>query len=198
MLTKLQMVQRISEMCGIGAPQSLDPTNTASVYATIERFIDDHNRQLQNENRWSVSVEDNITLTPDETTGEITVPAGAMVTVSSMSDSNRRIIQRGSKLYDLDNNTYVFERDLIVKVSYLYDVECIPEHLQSLVAARAAVQFTEYRLDNIRYAVVQDRERKAYALAVRVDGDILKPSVEGTHRSRRILGNTDASGSRWR
>jgi hypothetical protein len=92
----------------------------------------------------------------------------------------------------------VFERDLIVKVSYLYDVECIPEHLQSLVAARAAVQFTEYRLDNIRYAVMQDRERKAYALAVRVDGDNLKPSVEGTHRSRRILGNTDASGSRWR
>jgi hypothetical protein len=198
MLTKLQMVQRVSEMCGIGAPSSLDPTNTSSVYATIERFIDDHNRQLQNENRWSVSVEDNVTLTPDTVTGEITVPAGAMVTVSSMSDANRRIIQRGSKLYDLDNNTYVFERDLIVKVSYLYDVECIPEHLQSLVAARAAVQFTEYRLDVPRYAVIQERRKEAYALAVRVESDILKPSVEGTHRSRRILGNTDASGSRWR
>jgi hypothetical protein len=198
MLTKLQMVQRVSEMCGLGAPSSLDPTSTSSVYATIERFIDEHNRQLQNENRWSVSVEDNVTLTPDTVTGEITVPVGAMVTVSSKSDASRNIIQRGSKLYDLDNNTYVFDGDLIVKVSYLYDVECLPEHLQSLIAARAAVQFTEFRIDTTRYAVVQEREKKAYQTAVRVEGDILKPSVAGTERSLRVLGNTSPSGNRRR
>ena len=197
MLTRLQIVNRAMTYAGLSELTSLTGVNGPSVESNVERFIDDENRKMQNENRWSVTQRYNEELTPDVLTKFITLPVGAQVTSVTDTSSHRRIICVGDRLFDQDNNTYEFDDTVKVNVSYLYDVACIPEHLQNLVAARAALRLVENRKDGTLYQTAEHRQREAYANACRVDGDIMRHSAANTNTSTRMRGDYVYQGRRW-
>lgn len=188
MLTKLALVNRILSYNG-QFPVSTLQTSDQSWVARAEEFLDDENRIMQDENRWSVSVRKDVELTPDTITGYIAIPDGALVTHSDASDAALDIVQVGGKLYDRTNNTDVFDTSVRVRVSYLYGVHCIPEHLQSLAAARAAERLCMFRGDSQRYQAIQLATRQAYVRACQVDGDVQHFTTENNTLSRQLLGN---------
>lgn len=189
MLTRLQIVNRTLTAAGLSELTSLTGVYGAGVESDAERFVDEENRKLQNENRWSITQRYDVELIPDPTTKYITLPTGAQVTSVYGISFHKNIVAVGDRLFDQDNNTFEFDENLRVKVSYLYGVECIPEHLQNLVAARAALQLVKKRRDTQLYQVVENDMMKAYANACRVDGDIMKHSTANTTTSVRMKGD---------
>jgi hypothetical protein len=183
------MVNRILSFNGLGALTSLDGTVGSGYSSDVERLLDDENREVQNDNSWSVTQRRNVTLTPDTTTKEIVVPAGATVTAVFGESAHLDVVQVGNKLYDQKNNTYQFDDTIKVSVNLLFAPECIPEHIQALVVARAAKRYCEFRRDGQLYQTIEKRERDAYAKARRVDSDIKQPSVEDQPRTMRIRGH---------
>lgn len=194
MLTKLALVNRILSFNG-QFPVTALQTSDQSWVARAEEFLDDENRTMQDENRWSVSVRKDVELTPDTITGYIAVPTGALVTHADAQDASLDIVQVGGRLYDRTNNTDEFDSSIRVRVSYLYPVHCIPEHLQSLAAARAAERLCMFRGDTQRYQAVQLEVRKAYTRACQVDGDIQHHTTANTPLSRQMLGHRAPSES---
>ena len=187
MLTKLALVNRILSFNGQFPVTALQSSDQSWV-ARAEEFLDDENRSMQDENRWSVSVRTNVELTPDANS-HLIVPDGALVTHADAQDASLDIVQVGERLYDRANNTDEFDSSIRVRIAYLYAVHCIPEHLQSLAAARAAERLCVFRGDSQRYQSVQLEVRKAYIRACQVDGDVQHHSTANNELSRHMLGN---------
>ena len=54
------------------------------------------------------------------------------------------IVQRGSKLYDRRNKTYLFDEDLIADVTYLFEWSDLPEHARQYIQIRAGRQLQDH------------------------------------------------------
>ena len=197
MLSLLEMVQRTMTYNGLGEPSSLEGVDGPSLASNAERFLQDENRIIQNDNSWSVCVRNELQLTRDPTTNKIAIPAGVMVIAVTGVSNGLDVVPLGGFLYDRKNHTDVFTQNVTVRVSYLYAPECLPEHIQSYVIGKAALRLCEFRGDGVRYRVIEERVKQAYQTARRVDGDVLRHTIETNPLTQRILGNFIQPRTRW-
>jgi hypothetical protein len=59
------------------------------------------------------------------------------------------IVQRGGKLYDRYNNTYVFDEDLYVDLTIILEWEELPEHARQYITIKAGRQLQEAILGSV-------------------------------------------------
>lgn len=76
-------------------------------------------------------------------TGTIPLPADTLHVDSVDEDKGRDVVQRDGMLYDRDNNTFLFDRPIKVKIIHLLDFESIPETARAYIAVAAARVFRD-------------------------------------------------------
>ena len=127
------------------------------------------NKSVQSEG-WSFNTEIDVTLTRDGS-NQINIPTDVLrVDANIHQHPTIDPIQRGSKLYDRQNNKYEFDEDLICTVVYFRDFDEIPEPARRYITIKAARVFVDRLVsdDGLRSYTQQD-ETRARAILMETD-----------------------------
>ncbi len=136
-------------------------TGTLPVDAvTAQRTLAEINKDVQNEG-WSFNQEFNVKLTRDGT-NQIALGTDMLKVDANVFDHPTiDVIQRGLKMYDRKNNTYVFDTDLTCNITYFRNFDEIPESARRYINIRAARVFVDRLVgdDGLRTYTAQDEAR---------------------------------------
>ena len=147
-------------------------TGTLPVDAvTAQRTLAEINKDVQNEG-WSFNQEFNVVLTRDNN-GHINIGIDMLKVDANVFDHPTiDTVQRGLKLYDRKNNTFVFDTDLTCNVTYFRDFDELPEPARRYINVRAARVFVDRLVgdDGLRTYTAQD-EARARANLMETDMD---------------------------
>lgn len=134
-------------LVAIGDPKVNDLEIPNADVAAARVVLNDIRQEVLSVGWWFNQVE-GVTLTPDQG-GEIPVPANTLEL--DCTDSAKHYVQRGTKLFDMDNQTFKFTAP--VKVDIILDLpfEELPRTAYQCVTAQAALEFAgSYELDEIQ------------------------------------------------
>ena len=136
-------------------------TGTLPVDAvTAQKTLAEINKDVQNEG-WSFNQEFNVKLTRDSN-NQIALGTDMLKVDANVFDHPTiDVIQRGLKMYDRKNNTYVFDTDLTCNVTYFRNFDEIPESARRYINIRAARVFVDRLVgdDGLRTYTAQDEAR---------------------------------------
>ena len=136
-------------------------TGTLPVDAvTAQKTLAEINKDVQNEG-WSFNQEFNVKLTRDGS-NQIALGTDMLKVDANVFDHPTiDVIQRGLKMYDRKNNTYVFDTDLTCNVTYFRNFDEIPESARRYINIRAARVFVDRLVgdDGLRTYTAQDEAR---------------------------------------
>ena len=136
-------------------------TGTLPVDAvTAQRTLAEINKDVQNEG-WSFNQEFNVKLTRDGS-NQIALGTDVLKVDANVFDHPTiDVIQRGLKMYDRKNNTYVFDTDLTCNITYFRNFDEIPESARRYINIRAARVFVDRLVgdDGLRTYTAQDEAR---------------------------------------
>jgi|ETNmetMinimDraft_24_1059892.scaffolds.fasta_scaffold45643_2 GR25 family glycosyltransferase involved in LPS biosynthesis len=138
---------------------SLDPLHEA---VQIRDIINEFSKEAQTTGWW-FNKED-WTFIPDVTTGKISIP----VNVLSIRGTTRNVILQGNNLYDVDEQTLIFEDDVVCETVFERDFEQAPESFAKWVVLKSAqeAQFT-FKGDTFTDKKLEQRIREAYIVLER-------------------------------
>ena len=138
---------------------------------TAQKTLNEINKDIQNEG-WSFNQEFNVVLTRDNN-GHINIGIDMLKVDANVFDHPTiDTVQRGLKLYDRKNNTFVFDTDLTCNVTYFRDFNELPEPARRYINVRAARVFVDRLVgdDGLRTYTAQD-EARARANLMETDMD---------------------------
>ena len=139
--TKLQAVNKALQMMGESPLNSLQ--GLLGLGNLAEETLDSVSRKVQVEG-WSFNTDYQMTLTRDSTTNEISVGTNvSRVVIDPYEYYDVDVVQRGSRLYDRKNNTYVFSIDLKADMTVILDWDDLPEHARVYIMTKAGKELQE-------------------------------------------------------
>lgn len=168
--TELEAVNEMLNAIGEGQVSSLD-TGNADVQQCV-RLLRDHSRKVQSRGWW-FNREESYTITPDAS-GFLLLPANVLKADTSEDDRYYKpLIQRGLKLYDPTNHTFVFTESVTAELVVGLDWDDLPQTARSYITACAGLEFTDTDIANeVRHAFTKARKDEAYL-------ELLKEEAEG-------------------
>ena len=145
-------------------------TGTVPVDVRIaQSTLTEVNKQVQSEG-WSFNTEIDVTLTRD---GSNNIPLGTdVLRVDAQTHDHPSIdpIQRGLKLYDRKNNTFVFDEDIRCTVVYFRSFDELPEQARSYMTIKAARVFVDRLIsDQSLRTYTQEDEIRARSVLMETD-----------------------------
>lgn len=123
-------------------------------------FVRKTNRQLQSQG-WYWNTEEEYLLSPNGD-GDILLPANTLSVRPAGRDVTRKLVQRGPRLYDRDNQQFTFTDGVYVDLTLGLAFEDLPETARRFIALRAARQFQD-RIEGQASQGDSDDERLAFA-----------------------------------
>ena len=172
--TKLEAVNVMLSLIGEAAVNSLSSGLVDAEMA--ETILDNITRSVQSTG-WSFNEEIAYTISPDSN-GHLNLPANCVradlsQTVSKYRDSRFDYVQRGSKLYDKVNHTYVVSDPVVVDMVVLLDFEELPEAARRFITIRAGRSFQERVVgsDNLS-SLTADDENTAWLDLLHAESDV--------------------------
>lgn len=114
--------------------------NTTADVANAESILDETSRDVQARG-WHFNTEKDVPFVPDSD-GFINLPANVVkIDTDVYRYADIDPVQRGSRLYDRKNRTYVFKRKVEAEVVYFLPFEELPEQARRYIAMKAARVF---------------------------------------------------------
>ncbi len=139
--TKLEAVNKALQMMGESPLNSLQ--GLFGLGNLAETTINSVSRKVQTEG-WSFNTDYQQSLVRDSSTQHISVGDNvSRVVVDQFEYPDIDVVQRGKKLYDRKNNTYVFTHDLKADVTYILDWDDLPEHARVYIMTKTGRELQE-------------------------------------------------------
>jgi len=140
-LTLSTELDAINEMLSvIGEAPVNSTTNTGLIDAVMaKQILDRTSREVQSKG-WHWNTNKAYTLTPDSD-GYLNLPSTTLKV--DPCDPTIDAVQRGLKLWDRVNNTYVFEDDVDVDIVVGLDFDQLPQSARTYISIRAARIFQD-------------------------------------------------------
>ena len=143
----LEAVNRVLQMMGEAPINSLNGQYGLALQA--QDSLNDVSRKLQSEG-WSFNTDREKLLQRNASTNEIAVGSNiSRVVIDAYRYPALDVVQRGGKLYDRFNNTYVFDQDLYVDMTIILEWEELPEHARQYITIKAGRQLQEAILGSV-------------------------------------------------
>ena len=139
--SKLQAVNKALQMMGESPLNSLQ--GLLGLGNLAETTLDSVSRKVQVEG-WSFNTDYQMDLTRDSTTNHISVGTNvSRIVIDPYEYNNIDVVQRGDRLYDRKNNTYVFTEDLKGDMTIILDWDDLPEHARLYIMTKAGRELQE-------------------------------------------------------
>ena len=168
--TELECINIMLAAIGEAPVNSLTGTVPVDV-RMAQSTLTEVNKQVQSEG-WSFNTELDVTLTRDANNNVVLGTDVLRVDAQTHDHPSIDPIQRGLKLYDRKNNTFIFDEDLKCTVVYFRSFDELPEQARSYMTIKAARIFVD--------RFVSDQSLRTYT-----EGDEI--------RARSVLMETDLS-----
>ena len=138
--TKLEAINELLEAIGEAPVNAV--ANTGLVEADLAaKRIDKISRQVQKIGwHWNTLKDYVLDIDSD---GYINLPASTVEVDTTGRNKHKDIVQRGTRLYDRDNNTFVFTEAVRVDITILLDFDDLPEAARDYITMRAARKFQQ-------------------------------------------------------
>lgn len=158
--TELEAVNEMLNAIGEGQVSSLD-TGNADVQQCV-RLLRSHSRKVQARGWWFNRDEDFV-LTPDGS-GFLVLPANTLrVDPSSEDRWEQPWVQRGLKLYNPTDHTYVFTKTVKVDLITGLDWTDLPQTARDYIAACAGLEFVDTDMaTETRHSFTTERKNAAW------------------------------------
>jgi len=147
-LTRLEAVNLMLSMIGEAPVNTVDGSKSADV-SQADTILTEISREIQS-GGWHFNTEYQVELTPDTVTSEIYLAPQTLRIDLEVADSRAGTtgkyvdaVQRGNRLYDRENKTYVFTDTVKVTVVYGLDWEVVPQPAKQYIAVRAGRVFCD-------------------------------------------------------
>lgn len=138
--SQLQAINTMLGTIGTAPINSLSGSNSPDV-AMAKNVLDEVSISVQSM-RWHFNTEDDVELTPDQSTKEIAIPSNALLV--DLDDARTvDIAIRGNRLYDLKGKTYEFTSPVKVRIVYALEWDLLPQPARHYIAIRAARIFQD-------------------------------------------------------
>lgn len=125
---------------GIGQDEAITLNDDWPDVQQASKLVDDLTRQLQIRG-WHWNTE-KTTLSPD-VNGNINLPNNVIAVDTTDEDIGIDVIQRGSKLYNTETSTYVFDRPLKVEMTLLLEFSYMPLIAKDYIACLTTIQLQQ-------------------------------------------------------
>lgn len=135
-LSQLDAVNEMLRSIGQGTISSLEFSESVDA-ENAKAILHDTNRKVQSRGWW-FNKERDYPLLPDSD-GFINLPVNTLK--FSPTALHRGLVNRGSRLYDTENHTYVFEKSVEADLTLFLAFEELPQDARNYVAARAGRLF---------------------------------------------------------
>ena len=164
-ITRLEAVNAIVGQIGMAPLVSIEDNITSDAAAAIQA-LDEVTRDVQ-EIGWDFNTETEFPLTRTPS-GEI--PLGDNILRIDVSDTRFypiRVVQRGNRLYDKTNHTFIFTKDLVAEeVVLLLEWDELPQAVRKLITIRAARVFVGRVIGDLDRAQFTERDEALAMLAM--------------------------------
>lgn len=135
LISELDAINKILAVTGDSPVATLDDSYIQSKLA--QQILKRASRDIQTEGWW-FNEEESVTLQKD-LNGFITL-APNIISVLAVNDSGT-IIQRGNRLYDRSNRTYVFESDVTADIITALEWDELPQEARAHIVNHACIEF---------------------------------------------------------
>lgn len=158
--TELEAVNEMLNAIGEGQVSSLD-TGNADVQQCV-RLLRSHSRKVQSRGWWFNRDEDFV-LTPDGN-GYLVLPSNTLRVDTSADDRYEKPwVQRGNKLYNAQDHTYVFTETAMVDLITGLDWDSLPQTARDYITACAGLEFTDTDMaSELRHTFTTERKNSAW------------------------------------
>ena len=162
-----------------------------------EQILDNVNREVQSQG-WNFNTETDYTIAVN-TVGEIELPSSFVRVDLAKSETKYRssrneYVQRGNKIYDTVQHTYVINKALKLDAVVLLDFELIPEIARRYIAIRASRIFQERVLGSTNISAQNRTDEQQAQLALRdMEGDNGDYSIFDDYGTYSVLDRTSTS-----
>jgi len=139
-ITRLSTLNTIASYLGMPPLINLVDAQSDPDFQTIDNIIDEVSVTIQSEGL-PCNMDHDLPLEPDPVTGEILIPAGALLTDPTQLIDNK-YVEREGKLYDTKERTFNIGRTLKVDVIWTLEYDSLPQVVKryvEVVAARTAI-----------------------------------------------------------
>ena len=166
--TELECINIMLAAIGEAPVNSL--TGTVPVDVRIaQSTLTEVNKQVQAEG-WSFNTEIDVTLTRNASNNVVLGTDVLRVDAQTHDHPSIDPIQRGLKLYDRKNNTFVFDEDLKCTVVYFRSFDELPEQARSYMTIKAARVFVDRLIsDQSLRTYTQEDEIRARSVLMETD-----------------------------
>jgi hypothetical protein len=160
-ITLLDAVNMILDSVGLAAIMSLVPADLDESAAEAIRQVGWASRSIQNKG-WYFNTLDDYVFTPDVTSGEIVVPPNFSAVLRSRCTGYVKFTQRGGRLLDLKNNTFVWTQNVTAKVRQYVEFQDLPEAFRWYITAMAGKEYGKGRVpDSTKFRFSEDTLKTA-------------------------------------
>jgi hypothetical protein len=182
-LTPTTTLEAINQMLfAIGESPVNKTEDTGLVDATVAlRTLANVSREVQKDG-WHWNTEKNFTLVPN-TDGFLQLPPNVLKVDTVGADEDLGLVQRGSRLYDPINHTYVFTRSVTVDMVVLLDFEECTEAARNFITLKAARRFQQNTVGSTELSGFQQQDE------MRALADLQNSEAE--NNDYRMLNNPD-------
>lgn len=136
-MSELDAVNTMLAIIGEAPINSLDVSGLSEA-AIAQQTLLEVSREVQ-EKGWGFNTDDDYEL-PLTIDGFIQVPTNVL-RIDAEDSEGVKVVQRGSRIYDRENHTYVFTKTIKFKVVWMLAFEELPQAARYFIAIRAARKF---------------------------------------------------------
>jgi hypothetical protein len=139
--TELEAVNTMLSAIGEAPVNQLDTTTNAEA-RIAKQILDEVNRDVQSRG-WHFNTEPDYTLTRTGA-NELELPSTCVrFDVKNQDYPSIDVVQRGSKLYDRKNHTFIFEQDLKGEIMFLLEFTDLPQPARYYITTRSSRIFQD-------------------------------------------------------
>jgi hypothetical protein len=184
--TELDAVNVMLSVIGEAPVSSLDIPGFVDV-DLAKQILDETSVEIQSM-EWECNSEKDYTLTPDNSS-YIQLPTNILkLDITADFDSKYRPIQRGTRLYDKLNHTFVWTEPVTVDILWLLPYTDLPESLRRYITIAAARRFQKrYFSSSDVDRFTQEDEFRARAECVAADVDVADYNMMDNYTVSRTL-----------
>lgn len=167
-LSELQAVNKMLATIFEAPVNSLDNPSVSDA-AIAKNTLDEVRREVLIKG-WDFNTERNVSLAREAVTNYVPIPNNTLFVDSEDSDPHD-VTQRGMKLYDKVNHTFVFNASVVVQIRYLLDWDELPEAAKHYIMVMAARRFQATSLPGTVLKYTSEQEDNAKAIMEEVEGE---------------------------
>lgn len=160
-MTELESVNLMLTTIGESPVSTLNVTGDLNV-SVARQMLYDVSREVQTHG-WYFNTESNYPLVRD-VDSYITVPTNTLSVDLALELSYLDVVLRGTRLYDKENHTYVFDKDVEVDLVLFLEWDLMPQAARQYITIVAARRFQRRLLgDDFTDSVTAEEELRAKA-----------------------------------